>query len=869
MSANPTHTAPALHLFADVAIPATVAGLFTYAVPEEFRAVICRGCRVAVPFGNRNLIGIVVGLRDSTPPTVKECKPLIDLIDNEPLISPALLELARWIAEYYCAPLADVLKTLLFIGSTKPARRVVRLLAPANPLLQHAAPEGTAKAKILAALKAAGGKGLTISALQSKLGVKSVHSALNDMRTAGWVEMTEEESSPNIKRRFEEVIAVDALSRRLWLEWKKENESKKRTQKQIALLDYLMACPDGSFSVKQVLKITGTTLSAVRSLQKKGSLTTTQAEVTTAGKEFAAVAPNPNLILNPPQAIAVQTLCAAVDSGKFTPFLLHGVTGSGKTQVYIETIRHALRDGKTAIVLVPEISLTSQIVQRFRGHFGDAVAAMHSRMTDMERRETWRLAHEGKCRIVIGPRSAVFAPLKNIGIVIVDEEHESAFKQFDKMPRYHGRDVAIVRAKCEGAVVVLGSATPSFESYSNAKAGKYTLLELPDRIDDARMPVIEIVDMVVERKQKYALFKDKQKLERIESGAPYQKDWKPPKKFESGSLSDRLKELITDRLAKREGIILLQNRRGFSPILECPDCGQVETCEQCNISLTYHATLKHLRCHYCGFTKQPPDGCTNCGSVDLDYKGFGTQRVEEELLREFPGVRMIRMDLDTTSGRGSHAAMLKKFASGDADILLGTQMVAKGLDFARVTLVGVISADTQMLLPDFRSGERTFQLLTQVAGRAGRSVAPGEVVIQTKQAQHPSLKFVLRHDYKAFYDEEMVFREELSYPPYSRIALVEFNGEIEPKVRRAADAFAELLRKQKVAEVIILGPAPAALAKLRNMHRWQVILKDRKSGDPSGLKLRRLLQTALDAFQSSPLRAGIRTIIDIDPTGMM
>lgn len=856
--------------FAEVAIPGTTDKLYTYAVPAEHRSTLSVGARVAISFGKRHMIGIVVRLADAPPPGIT-CKPLIDIIDRRPIISPPLIELCRWMAEYYCARLADVLKFALYHGSTAPARRIVKKLPADNPLIPPRAQAGTIKALILAELDRAASGRLSISALQRKLKIKNLYAALNDLAAAGWVEIVEEGLAPLLKKELVAVVAVNGGFRARWREWLESTKKKKKIlTRQRALIEHLIHAPDGYILVRQILQESGSTAAALRTLGGKGVIDIVKVEVERGAGEIDA-APPPAITLNAAQTRAIETLCAAVAQEKFSSFLLYGVTGSGKTQVYIETIQYALQQGKTAIVLVPEISLASQIVRRFRGYFGNTVAALHSRMTGKERRDVWRLAHEGKCRIVIGPRSAIFAPLTDLGVIVVDEEHESAFKQFDKMPRYHGRDVAIMRAKFENVPIVLGSATPSFESYANAAGGKYALLELPERVDNARLPEIAIVDMLAERRMKYTLQKEIRKLEQLEDAAPPDPRQKPAgRRFETLALSDKLKELMRDRLEKHEGIILLQNRRGFSPILECLDCGTVEMCDQCNITMTYHATAKHLRCHYCGFIKQPPDACGNCGSTELEYRGFGTQRVEEEIAQAFPGVRMLRMDLDTTMGRGSHSAMLKKFERGEADILLGTQMVAKGLDFSRVTLVGVVSADTQMLLPDFRSAERTFQLMTQVAGRAGRSSIPGEVVIQTMQPNHPSLKYVRQHDFRSFYDEEMVFRDELAYPPFSRIILVEFTGEEQENVMKAAQSFAAILRQRKTEEgIIILGPAAAALVKLRNVYRWQVVLKGKKNADPSGMRLRGILLRALREWQGKYKNGAIKIILDVDPVGMM
>jgi len=424
-----------------------------------------------------------------------------------------------------------------------------------------------------------------------------------------------------------------------------------------------------------------------------------------------------------------------------------------------------------------------------------------------------------------------------------------------------------MRANFSQAAVVLGSATPSIESYHNALNGKHVLLELPERIDSARLPSIEIVDLSKERQAKLAAFRQ-ERLSQFRSDPG--KARADTRKLEFGLVSDLLRAKIADRLEKKEGIILLQNRRGFAPIVECPDCGYAMMCKNCSISMTYHLAKKHCRCHYCGAVELPPDHCPQCQSAEMKFRGFGTQRIEEELHALFPEARLLRMDLDTTTERGAHHRILQKFSNREADILLGTQMVAKGLDFPSVTLVGVISADTQMLLPDFRSSERTFQLLTQVAGRAGRSTLPGEVIIQTFQPSHPALKHVLDHDFRSFYVEERAYREELDYPPYSRIAVLEFRGEVEPDVMKHALFFGTILRGQK-SLLIVLGPAAAALARVKNRFRWHIVIKDLKSSDPAGAVLHRALRQALAQYRESPIgkSRSVDLVIDIDPGGMM
>ena len=540
-------------------------------------------------------------------------------------------------------------------------------------------------------------------------------------------------------------------------------------------------------------------------------------------QDYGTEAQTLSIRLNPAQEHVRNRIAAALDEQKANTFLLHGVTGSGKTQVYIEAIKHCVDAGRTAIVLVPEISLTPQIVRRFKSHFGDHVLVVHSRMSAGERYDVWRLALSGECRVVIGPRSAVFAPLQNLGLIVVDEEHEASYKQYDSTPRYHARDVAIMRGRFAGAVVVLGSATPSVESYANARSGKFELLSAPRPHRRCRHAAVHVVDMTHERKQVYTAAKE---------ALPYEQRGKM-KEFKHSSLSRLLQEKIADRIARKEGIILLQNRRGFAPFVECQECGHVEMCDNCHVSMTYHATKKHLRCHYCGLVRRPALLCPQCGGADMRMHGVGTQRVEEELQALFPDARIVRMDLDTTARRGAHDRILRQFGDRQADILLGTQMVAKGLDFPHVTLVGVISADTQMLLPDFRSSERTFQLLTQVAGRAGRSTSAGRGDRADIATGAPHARPSARSQLSCLLRRRDRGAEELSYPPFSRLALVETRGENEEEVRTLAERIAAALHRNAPA---LPDPRSRSSGDRQDQQELPVAhrAEERKDGRPIG-----------------------------------
>lgn len=838
--------------YADIALPVNLEREFTYIVPPELELSALVGARAVVPFGRKYATGLIVGRPEST--TIRGLKPLRDIIDPAPVISDEMLRLCRWIAGYYFSPLGEVLKAAMPQGFSPSSKRLVRIGGQIPESAIEAAAGGSPQRARIIALLRTGGEKFTAE-IQRRTGVKNVNGVLNDLVRAGIVESEEYLPRPAVRPKVVEYVLLDDTTR----------ESVRRTQQtlparkkkaHLLLESVLTMAGGGEAGVRDLLAASGASTVVLRELVAAGAFKTLRREVSRQ-QEFGTERQTLEIVLNRDQQRALETIAGSISAGHGGTFLLHGVTGSGKTQVYIEAIRTCLATGKTAIVLVPEISLTPQMVRRFKSHFGNDVVVVHSRMSAGERHDAWRMAYGGKSRIVIGPRSAIFAPLAGLGLIVVDEEHEASYKQFDSSPRYHARDVAVVRGGNAGAVVVLGSATPSAESYHNATSGKYTLLGMPERIDNVPMPGITIVDMTIERKRAYAALRE---------SLPEESRGKL-RDFAAPSVSSLLHRKIEDRLSRREGIILLQNRRGFAPFVECAECGYVEMCDNCNVTLTYHLAKKHLRCHYCGLTRAPHTVCPTCGGADIALRGIGTQKVEKELAEMFPAARVLRMDLDTTSRKGSHDRILRKFGEGGADILLGTQMVAKGLDFPRVTLVGVISADTQMLLPDFRASERTFQLLTQVAGRAGRSALQGEVVIQTHQAGHYTLVHVIDHDFKAFYDEELKSRRELDYPPFSRMALIETKGANEDGVRRESERFAAAL-KQAGGPIGILGPAPAVIGKINKNYRWHVIVKSLKQSDPAGSVLRHSLQAATATVEPRR-RRDVRLIIDVDPVGLM
>ena len=548
-----------------------------------------------------------------------------------------------------------------------------------------------------------------------------------------------------------------------------------------------------------------------------------------ADEQFIATS---NLVLNPEQLFALEEVTQALDlPGSARPILLHGVTGSGKTEIYLQAIRAALERGRSAIVLVPEISLTPQTVERFKGRFAEAqdtVAVLHSHLSQGERHDEWHKIHSGRARIAIGPRSAVFAPLKNLGLIVVDEEHENTYKQ-EEAPRYHARDVAVVRAKIEKCAVILGSATPSLESYHNATTGKYRLATLTQRIDEKQMPLIRIVDLRRERRKEKA----------------------------AAILSEKLRAAIADRLEKNEQTILFLNRRGFSTSLLCSNCGEARDCPNCSVALTFHRHVTRLSCHLCGHTAAVPKKCPACGKDSLIYAGFGTEKVESTVSHIFPKATVRRMDADSMTRKEAYRETLRSFRTGQVDILVGTQMIAKGLHFPNVTLVGIINADLSLHLPDFRAGERTFQLLTQVAGRAGRGETPGEVFVQTYTPFSPSIQFARHHDFTGYFQQELEFRERCDFPPFKHAILITVRSAHEGRAKLSAETLKRRL-KEALPEEFLLGDAtPAPLEKLQGQFRFHILIRGEAI-----MRLSRLVRETLDKL---PFPEDVTVTVDVDP----
>ncbi|MCL4511316.1 MAG: primosomal protein N' [Bacteroidetes bacterium] len=813
--------------FCDVAFPISVHRQFTYEIPSELSDAVKVGVRVVAPFRKRFLTGVVVNLTNES--NLREIRSIQDVADDTQIFSDEILRLTRWISDYYLSSWGEALKVAGPAGTSIESTQVVKLLG------EDGKEKNQTRIKIIEALKL--NRELTMKQLSKKVGSKGLRYHIGKLQAAGVVEAAEKINEPRVSIKYESYVQFkdEYINPEKLTEVLRELDKRATKQSEILLkLTQLSKVSEGGVSVVQLLAQARASMSSLLALAEKGIVELYDKE-SYREAEFGYREAERKFDLTSQQTETVKKIGDALSAGTYSTFLLHGVTGSGKTQVYIESIDIVLKQGKSAIVLVPEIALTPQIVDRFKRRFGEAVAVMHSRMSLGERYDAWRRIHRGEASVVIGARSAVFAPMKNLGIIVVDEEHESSYKQADSVPRYNARDVAVMRCSINKAVALLGSATPSVESYYNAANGKYTLLSLPDRIDNARMPKIEIIDMKKKRKEKLVF----------------------------GSFSDELRSRIDDRLAKKEGIIILRNRRGFSTYLQCSDCGMTEMCPNCDVALTFHKRKKHLRCHYCGFVKEPPVRCPKCGSEKLFYGGTGTQKVEEELNANFPEAKILRMDLDTTSLRGAHDKILMEFGNGEADMLVGTQLVAKGLDFPRVTLVGVVSADSTMLMPDFRSNERTFQLLTQVSGRAGRREKEGEVIIQVSNSSDDVLLFVANHDYQGFYNKEIEVRRELNYPPFSRMVVLEFRGRDLRDTDQAAEKAARKIRKS-LPVIAVLGPAPAIIGRLLGKFRYQIVIKMSKQLDKASERL----EAVLDEIDLELKRSYGNTVSffpDVDP----
>ncbi|NCD34713.1 MAG: primosomal protein N' [Spartobacteria bacterium] len=724
---------------------------FDYLIPEALLDQVSLGSLVRVPFRNQWKRGYVLEMATSTDIAVNKLKPIKAVIGTKPLLLEPVVQLLRWMAEYYAAPIEKA--------------------------------------------------------------VQAVIPSIVRKRNESFKQLTFVGPGPRLTN-------ADAL-----------DQIKKTMPRLVHIAEYFLAHPE-DVTLQHVVTQLKTTSTSLHKLASADFLVVGKKNVDRSPSALRHVLPTQPLELMESQKRALEQVVASIDTGSPETILLLGVTGSGKTEVYLQAIQHARNQGKGAIVLVPEISLTPQTVERFQSRFGDDIAVLHSHLSDGERHDEWHRLYEGTAHIAIGARSALFAPVRNPGLIVVDEEHENSYKQ-DEMPRYNARDVAVMRGRVEHCSVLLGSATPSLESYANALSGKYALAVLPERADFRSMPLMNIIDM---RNQK-------------------------TKDGHNTMLSNDLIQAVEDRLRNGEQVILFLNRRGFSRSLQCPSCGFVMECPDCSIPLTYHKVTEEMRCHLCGHQRGVPAQCPECRDPAFRYAGYGTQRIEEMICKCFPKARIERMDSDVTSRKEAYERILGAFRSGKIDILIGTQMIAKGHHFPNVTLVGVINADTALNLPDFRAGERTFQLLTQVAGRAGRGEVPGEVMIQTFTPCHPVIQSVRRLDYIAYADEELAARQEFGYPPYRRMICLTFRGPDEAAVGELAFLVERRLRELFSPNQRISPAAPAPIARIKAAYRYQIILIV-QSIRPASKRIRYVL----DRLE---LPEGYHVVVDIDALNTM
>ncbi|MEJ5306053.1 MAG: primosomal protein N' [Ignavibacteria bacterium] len=817
---------------------------FYYSVPDELIDLAQVGVRAVAPIGKRILTGFIVNVIDEKEYqkelekiSFKELKEIEDILDPIPFFDEKFLNFARWVADYYFASLGEVLEAAVPAGTDIESKKVI--VVDPNYIfeeIKNTDPKRTNYLKLLRLLSEK--EEHSFSELKKKLKKEGIQSNINyylsKLEKKGLASIFLEKRKPIVKVKKEKVVELGDLSIEEFSELVSKLE--KRSIKQVNVLVTLFASKDKKMRQAELIEKTKASAQVIKALAKKKFVKISEVEVK---REYVELYQEEkrDFKLTEDQTKAIDIISKSIDENKFEIFLIHGVTASGKTQIYLELIDKIIQLGKTALYLVPEIALTPQIIRRIKNRFGNLVGVLHSRLSPGERFDEWRSVIKQEYKIVLGPRSAVFAPLKNIGLIIVDEEHDSSYKQSESSPYYHGRDTAIMRGKVENAVVVLGSATPSLESYFNALSGKYKLIELKKRIDNALMPVINLIDLRKEKEENRMV----------------------------GSFSQTMIDKIKWTLAKNEKVIILQNRRGFATYVICPDCGYTELCKNCSVTLTYHLVKKEYVCHYCNYSKKELSACPVCGSLEIKYKGIGTQRVEDELEQIIPGSKIARMDLDTTQKKYSFSRILNDFGEGKYNILLGTQMVAKGLDFPDVTFVGVISAESTMLIPDFRSSEKTFQLLSQVAGRAGRSQLQGEVAIQTYRPESYTLQYVQQNDYYGFYQREIIEREQAKYPPFYKLALIEFKSPNINQVKRAATEFHKFLNYDKKI-IQVLGPAPAYISKISGRYRWHIIIKSNRAYDPNGAYLHSVLKKALNEFQLKVKKiSNVRLIVDIDP----
>ncbi|MDR7076340.1 primosomal protein N' (replication factor Y) [Neobacillus niacini] len=785
---------------------------FDYLIPDEWLEIIQPGMRVIVPFGPRKIQGFVTEIKAESE--FKKLREISEPMDLEPVLNEELLELGNWLTE----------NTLCF-----------KIYAY--------------QAMLPAALKAKYEKKVMLSSdIKVHELPAQLHEVFYNKDTITWDEALKKGLVPILQKEaskgnLEVIYLVKGKLNKKKLKFVSPlrsiadleaelNALPQRAEKQKEVLRYFVLNPE-PVELRHLLADLNISAATVKALVEKEFLAEQFMEVYRDPYENRTFTRTEPLPLTDDQQSAIVPILASIENKLHEVFLLYGVTGSGKTEIYLQSIQDVIEKGREAIVLVPEIALTPQMVNRFKGRFGNLVAVLHSGLSAGEKYDEWRKIQRKEVKVVVGARSAIFAPFENLGIIIIDEEHETSYKQ-EEMPRYHAREVAIERAQKNNCPVVLGSATPALESFARAQKGVYKLLSLPNRMNKRALPAVEIIDM----------------REELRAG-------------NRSMFSRKLFELLKERIERKEQTVLFLNKRGHSSFVMCRDCGYVMNCPNCDISLTYHKVKEQMKCHYCGYESFVPNQCPECSSDYIRYFGTGTQKVEDELGKILPEAKVIRMDVDTTGKKGSHERLLKEFHEGKADILLGTQMIAKGLDFPNITLVGVLSADTMLHLPDFRSSEKTFQLLTQVSGRAGRHELPGEVIIQTYTPEHYSVELAGTQDYDLFYNREMMMRKAHHYPPFYYLALITISHEQLMNVVSATEKIAAFVRSRLSNHAVVLGPAASPIPRINNRYRYHCLIKYKREPE-----LFKTLKTILDQYQADP-KSGLLVSIDVNPFILM
>ena len=806
---------------------------YTYLIKPEMVDIIEIGMRVLVPFGmgNRKIIGIVIEICHSYEGNYK-LKNIIDILDDKPLISKDLIDLSMWMSEEYLSPYLDSLQTVLPPGNFKEVKSYISI---GEEYGYYKGQLNSSEKEIINFILNQD-KEVDLDLIRENFSDNNLIKTIKNLENLNLINSSLKVET-SIEKKYEKYISLVNED----LDYEEIVKILgKRSYKQIEIVDYLIGLEP--IPLKTLMKTTKASLSTIKAVEKKGLIEVFEKE-TYREPIKNHIKPYEKHKLTKEQENALYTILNNIrKQSSENKFLIHGVTGSGKTEIYLQLVEEILSLNKDSIVLVPEISLTPQTVERFVGRFGDNVAILHSRLSYGERFDQWRKIKEGKVKIVVGARSAVFAPFNNLGLIIIDEEHESTYKSAMN-PKYSAIEVAEKRCEQVGAYLVKGSATPSIESYYRAKEGNIGLINLKERVNNKALPEVKIIDM----------------REELNKG-------------NTSIFSEELYYAIDKNLKENKQTILFLNRRGYSTFVSCRQCGYVVKCNSCDISMTYYMTENKLKCHYCGLAINPPNICPVCKSKYIKYFGIGTEKVEAHTKQLFPKARVGRMDMDTTSKKGSHETILQNMKDGKIDILIGTQMISKGLDFKNVTLVGIIAADTSLNLPDFRASERTFQLVTQVAGRAGRGDFPGKVIVQSYNPEHYSIQSSREHDYIGFYNKEILLREEFNYPPFTNIISITIYGENRNKViKTSQDIYNALISKisingmEKIQDNII-GPNPAALEKIKNNFRYQILIK---SPDKYMKKLKEIIEWVCIVNRDKLDLTGIKLNIDINPNSIL